>query len=346
MQQEHCPCKRQTQGLAGPRGRPSVWGHSLHEHVSTSTNLLTVMHPQRAHLPQWREGVEGGQTDTAMHTQQQPEDRPPPCQLGSTRAAPSPSAALPAQQQACRQCSCIHVCCAKHLPSSPTQKGRQGEQGMHKTQGMIQRPHWGSREEMSWAKDRSPALSSYRHHVPAALMSTRSTLPWPAPPFLATGAAAALTAALSCCHAWLAVAAAASCSRSPVAVSEGPAELSPPSSGSQLCWCPTAPHGHQGWSRLPRGCTASAHGRRGQLCVRPRTNTTRSLGQFGTKIIPLLQPSTSRAGWSIAAEQGTLCPWHPGADEQPGHAAAHPQHFAAAQQPLSAQPGYTFPRCA
>lgn len=87
---------------------------------------------------------------------------------------------------------------------------------MHKTQGMIQCSHWGSMEELSLAKDRSPALNPYKHHVPAprhsciptALMSTSSILPWPAPPFLATGASADLTAALSCHDAWLAVAAA------------------------------------------------------------------------------------------------------------------------------------------
>lgn len=39
------------------------------------------------------------------------------------------------------------------------------------------------------------------------------------------------------------------------------------------------------------------------------------------------------ARWSIAAD---LCPQHPGAGNQQGHADAHPQSFAAAQQTLSA----------
>lgn len=45
------------------------------------------------------------------------------------------------------------------------------------------------------------------------------------------------------------------------------------------------------------------------------------------------------ARWSIAAD---LCPQHPGAGNQQGHADAHPQSFAAAQQTLSA--GTALPR--
>lgn len=77
-------------------------GHGLHEHVSTSTSLLTAVHPQRAdeHGGERREREER-RTDAAMHVQQRPEDQPPllgsllpgsgsAWQRGSLRAAPSP----------------------------------------------------------------------------------------------------------------------------------------------------------------------------------------------------------------------------------------------------------------
>lgn len=42
------------------------------------------------------------------------------------------------------------------------------------------------------------------------------------------------------------------------------------------------------------------------------------------------------AGWSITADEDSLCPQLPGAGYQQGNTAAHPQAFAAAQQTLSA----------
>lgn len=163
---------------------------------------------------------------------------------------------------------------------------------------MIQCSHWGSMEEMSWAKDRSPALNPYKHHVPAprhscipaALMSTSSILPWPAPPFLATGASADLTAALSCYDAWLAVAAACisqqeCCEHRQQAMAQQNCDTPHLAHGSAGAWL--HPMGREGRGARLQGLVSSAtrlHSlcswMKGTVLLRPHANVIHSLEWF------------------------------------------------------------------
>lgn len=164
-------------------------GHGLHEHVSTSTSLLTAVHPQRAdeHGGERREREER-RTDAAMHVQQRPEDQPPaaawqpPPRLRQRLAAGEPacspfplvlrcqlsSEGAENNDAAGSKCAVLSTLPGAWSKSHSTGKaeGGGGKQGMRETQGMIQCSGWGSMEETSWAKDGSPALNPYEHHDP------------------------------------------------------------------------------------------------------------------------------------------------------------------------------------
>lgn len=254
-----------------------------------------------------------------MHVQQRSEDLAQAVP-GSTHAAPSPKCctASPAasMQRTMMQLGSSVLCqapCLKPGLVPPIREDR--EQGMHKTQGMIQCSHWGSVEEMPLAKDRSPALNSYKHRVPAphhscipaTPMCTRSILPWPASPSLATGASADLTAALSCHDAWLAVAA--------TCISQQECcEQRQQGTAQQDCGCPAAPRGkgRQG-QQAPRAglvCHKAA-----QLAL---VDEGDSSAQTPHKCYPLpravldkdhpsaVEPSTTRSNNPVALSLGTI----------------------------------------
>lgn len=197
---------------------------------------------------------------------------------GNTRAAPSPEccAASPAAsvQRAVMQLGPSALCQAPCLEPGlvpPNREGRGAGHAQHPRDDTVLTPGLNGRNVP--VQDRFPALNPYKHHVPAphhsgipaALMSPSSTLPWPAPPFLAAGAAADLTAALSCHDAWLAAAPLASPSRN-AAERRQPAVALQNCDTSQLApGCTpgeggTGAPGSKGWSHLPQGCTVTARG--------------------------------------------------------------------------------------
>lgn len=139
---------------------------------------------------------------------------------------------------------------------------------------MIQCSHRGSVAEMSWVKDSSPVLSPYKQQLPAphhsSIPGVRQQHPAVAcTPFLATGASADLTAALSCHNTWLAVAVDCTSLQESCEQRHRPSpSRADTSSVSWSCRCPAAPcgkgrQGHQapkGWSHLPQGCTTVDEG--------------------------------------------------------------------------------------